>query len=87
MNKRKYWGIIFYNTVFSRETLPKQQVLERIQKTKLFCGLGLGHSNRNGGLPKPLGSKLIPRLVLAVRSILRLKQSIKIKMSFIEIGD
>jgi hypothetical protein len=45
MNKRKYWGIIFYNTVFSRETLRKQQVLERIQKTKLFCGLGLGHRN------------------------------------------
>jgi hypothetical protein len=42
---------------------------------------------REWGLPKYLESKLISKFVLAVRLTLILKQSTKIKMSFIEIGD
>jgi hypothetical protein len=50
------------------------------------AGIG-GDIIRNGGVLKSLGSILIPRVVSVVGSSSRLKQSTKIEMSFIEIGD
>jgi hypothetical protein len=50
-------------------------------------GRRIGCQKERERSPKPLGPILVPRVVSAVGSSSRLKQSTKIKMSFIEVGN